>query len=1251
MTRARINLELSAISRKRRARPFEHSALGFGAQHFQRSTVLVMVVALLGILFVVGVAFLQSVTFDARQIEADVADRQRVAAVDTLDAKLSEALNAGWLAADGTPYRMAGPELVNCVADANNDGACDDVNGDGVPDYVLNGPAYGELPYLHGTMSPLEPYLYYAQPGAPPQPRLPYAGDMAAALRGRPATVRKYFASDADPERVYIPLIVDSDHPMPAWAVDADGDGIPESRGFDLTANDTPLALPPDLRDAMVKQLNDPAATGGGVYWSARLVPHGAMVDLNWSHPELVYAVMPELFGTAELPSALRTAWEAGNRPYDAYRPEIEEAALRHRAGLPQRQLAESLVQRTFEAAVLGLQYVDPATPNKPGKYDEAAGGHRWWFHQLDERGADPDLPFWFTIMAAPVGDAGEPVTLDHYDRRHAVTTCSTDSLLLRDGAWTSGNVNSNGRGWIETMLEDPPLTATGDFHRYAIDDYPDSVPVGDPRKGRIQISLPTLEIALLGDPKADPVNNGINALQLRLAATQPLVQANAKRFIRTIQDGFTLMLRNADKSILAPVDQPLLAASLTANLIDFADSDDVPTMVEVVEGGSLTGKYVFGLERQPYVTEVYTKVVGGPEEPPGSGKFPPKADESYSVVELYNPYSVELDLSPYTLEIDKGSGGPSDSIPLTGQTIPPTPTTGVPAANAGLKILGLRKTGTTSPPLPAGIVWVSNNVAPIENTWTVRITRRHTSVPVKTIALDDFVVKGTSNFYQQSDKEPTSEGDKIEESVERPMWRMNTPAQAVPLAYWTAVVPVTKPLTGAGVPKHTLGAVNHWQGENASVTPAQRVRPVQVDFANTGSLAKAFPTTGTLLLLMRYANSTDGSGRKPFNFYLADDHGALAAGEEWRENAYQIDNGHLPVFDVGGKCRVHQAGSVEVNGKRPMGYQYLPWGQYVFDYFTALPLDHVLGQFDDPDPEVPQNFLPEVDLAGARVYGRININAAPWPVLAGLPLVKPATLPGSFKTTLLQFAYPATSAANPQLEVPLGEFTAKAIVAYRDARRIPGNPVSASWYLAESGDYRGRDPEPTNPDPEAVPTAFPAGPPYAALWWDKDPAGQPVWNRYGELRKGSGFLTVGELANVRLWSVQPVNGYSEWRMDGGVIGRTATVGGVSYPDEDFAQAAGLLVALGDWVTTRSNVWTVYGTLRGDADSLAAQLRTDTPSLSEKNAAAIAAERINKRAIRFEETIDRLPSFLTPGSSPRRIGERRVGAYNDTRAD
>jgi hypothetical protein len=143
-------------------------------------------------------------------------------------------------------------------------------------------------------------------------------------------------------------------------------------------------------------------------------------------------------------------------------------------------------------------------------------------------------------------------------------------------------------------------------------------------------------------------------------------------------------------------------------------------------------------------------------------------------------------------------------------------------------------------------------------------------------------------------------------------------------------------------------------------------------------------------------------------------------------------------------------------------------------------------------------------------------------------------------------------------------------------------------------------------------------------------------------MRRGTGFMSVGELANVRhdgalAAGVPPVSPY---RIDAGVIGSDT-----NKNNEDFVEAAAVLIALGDWVSVRSQVFTVYGMIRGaDDDSLV----KPNDSITVKQ--AIQVPDTDSRAIRFQETIDRLP-VLQGQPRPRRIGERTVAKYTDVNND
>jgi hypothetical protein len=451
-----------------------------------------------------------------------------------------------------------------------------------------------------------------------------------------------------------------------------------------------------------------------------------------------------------------------------------------------------------------------------------------------------------------------------------------------------------------------------------------------------------------------------------------------------------------------------------------------------------------------------------------------------------------------------------------------------------------------------------------------------------------------------------------------------------------------------------TLGTWN-------SVTNSE-IHPVEVNFANTGQFGArlysesnpSFPTTGTMALLMRTAGRavTDftppsvggatGSLRDlAFNTGLAASTETTKRTEDspgnvvWQgvtaEHYEQIDNGRLPLFDVVDDAHpLHHlppslfkawdpTGTLanRVSRALPGELHTLPWGQRLFDYFTALPLSNGGPyEFDTSDPDQTfWSFAPRVDQGGLRVHGRINLNAAPWKVLAGLPLVPIQDL-GGLPTAIVEKVRSVYADPGNLVDAqPIGPELAQAIVAYRDARQFvdnAGNDVTGNYdtgvraFGSTTTDLYGRG------------------------WTHSSPAA----------RRGTGFMTVGELANIRHTGAQQFLGAdgsayrSRYRIDVGVMG--GDIGG-DRNNEDFVTAAAMLIALGDWMSVRSHVYTVYGHIRGVED------RTITDP-------ALRLLDTDARAIRFQETIDRLP-VLDGRGRPVRIGERTVGKYTDINND
>ncbi|MCH7721637.1 MAG: hypothetical protein IH988_11735 [Planctomycetes bacterium] len=699
-----------------------------------------------------------------------------------------------------------------------------------------------------------------------------------------------------------------------------------------------------------------------------------------------------------------------------------------------------------------------------------------------------------------------------------------------------------------------PFNTLPGALTDYAYDAYPAGLPINDPRKGRVQLSLDWIENQLLSYDSAGVALSpqGINYIAANPTAWESIAA------VRLIGDAFTLMLRNhLGGGSAVMVDIPLTAASLTANLIDYADEDDVPTPIAVrgsfgppnILDGFADGRTVYGLERQPYITELFTMIVDNPLLPGDNID----SSQSVSAIELYNPYffpgtpASDLDLSFYDLVID-GTVYPLPLITLkpgdfvvfwNGIDDPSAPTFSVLLGTPGQ--------------------WV------LTATSTVDLVLRAGVLPAN-VVVDRFVASAASvNFGQTPYPSSPDAGDSLE--------RDTSVTFAGTGGSWRLTVPVALERTA-----HSMDGPTNATRFNSHIDPT--ILPVQADFANTGSLTSAFPTTGSLLLLMRHANTDVNTVNVPFTARLATNNLAInPAGDESAE----IDNGRMPVFD---EAESYHSTAGGPGAGLPVqivdGLNALPWGQYIFDYFTALPLD---------DPAGPLPLSPKVEEFGARVHGRININTAPWKVLEGLPLVEFDVLPGPFNRQLADNIDPGNGHPSGGGELWIGPELAMAIVAYRELRFYsPTNGTTGDYGSIGTLDSRA------------------------------------IGDTGAMLRRGRGFLTVGELLEIRHslvvndttifggGSALAGDQITLWRMDSGVVGRLEN-DGLTPANQDFVSAIALMVSLGDWVTTRSHVFTVYGTVAGSAAT--------------------------NNEIRFQETVDRLPGLLD-GTGPERIGERII---------
>ncbi|MFA6135360.1 MAG: hypothetical protein WC869_15215 [Phycisphaerae bacterium] len=119
----------------------------------------------------------------------------------------------------------------------------------------------------------------------------------------------------------------------------------------------------------------------------------------------------------------------------------------------------------------------------------------------------------------------------------------------------------------------------------------------------------------------------------------------------------FLRMLQAANPS---DPQNPTYAAQLAVNVIDYRDNDvgDNPTVGEIrnLSNNPIGGSTVCGIERQPFITEVY-------------GHCTDANNFDYQI-ELYNPYDKPIDLTGYDIRAS-ANGGPPPVFSLSGNIIP----------------------------------------------------------------------------------------------------------------------------------------------------------------------------------------------------------------------------------------------------------------------------------------------------------------------------------------------------------------------------------------------------------------------------------------------------------------------------------------------------------------------------------------------------------------------------------------------------
>ncbi len=668
----------------------------------RRATVLVMVIGVLAMLFIVGSTLLVVSRFEKQTVQQKLDAKLRGDNTDSLLDSVLLSLRKKYVGNDGEPYN----------AGWNTTGVL--TNGDSYigEKYASFG---GYLPDPDITKS--DSALSAAQKLTRVQNRLrggsllissnePYLDDAGGIYRYASLASDQLFAlpGSSPPPAMWRSFLFNS---FLQPGLDADGDGVPDS-GRDTDGDGT---IESPLIDGEFKK-------------SLRIVSNGGKVLLDpLTHPALLVQVIHPKdlanynFNTwADLRDAFDPTTTAGRYKFRVT-PSEDEPRLRRRGGLP-----DNASPATFDTLDLrsALKYTMGFEGNTPYT---AANGWAPHYEQVttsQEKRNGYTEQDWWKAHALPTLARTDPAydkDTDNYDRRHLLTTVSNDDILRprRDEKRldTIKDPNSNA-----TLLDYISPAAAPNASWAAFTNLVMSLQYG---------RLPEYDSSA-ANPLITPIfprgtdlffnNPGVRTqFSLRDVLTETyfvggaspkeyqLAQPSVRRLIQLTAYYFALMQHTSQpfsdykldpndatqRSYLQ--DQLTAAAQLAVNTVDFADvgpavdpktgtflsKEDLPTRFtwELLPAAGPVPPLkldVTGVERHPYITEAYCRIIQRPQEDPAPGSGILKKDangqyvwneykadlsdaefvlynnESIYAVELYNPYDVPLNLADYSI-------------------------------------------------------------------------------------------------------------------------------------------------------------------------------------------------------------------------------------------------------------------------------------------------------------------------------------------------------------------------------------------------------------------------------------------------------------------------------------------------------------------------------------------------------------------------------------------------------------------------